>query len=288
VAVARDERGAVLGSLSRNQWRWVDRRGDLVVPQKVRESLRGCRNVRVLASPGVFGLSRVLPGLPWSYAVAPRRAPARTQAPPRHPVVVANVEPPAALRLEPPARLSTEDRERGTVVLQGRDATLSRVLEELPRATELEAYTHGMQKPNDAEGSYLVLTPDPARNGEYRLTGRDVQQLSLGGAPDVYLKACVAADAGFQSSEARSLASAFVEAGARSVFAATVSIPDVEADRFFNAVRERTRQGHPPAEALSEARAAFQREGRWREWMEDVVCLEPGTPAVEKKNGVDR
>jgi len=272
VAVARNEHGAFTGDFRESGWRWVDRRGDLVVPAEVQGALRGCPRVQVLASPGVFGLSRLLADVPWSYAVKQEHAP-RGQAPARR-LVVANTDLPSALKLDQLSPLSPDDREPGTVMLQHRAATLSNVKRELETATEVELYTHGNQKPNDAEGSYLVLTPDPAAGGEFRLTGRDVRGLKLEGAPLVFLKACVTADAGFQNFEARSLASAFVERGARATFASTVSIPDVDADRFFNAVRERTRKGTAPAEALFEARAAFKKDGRFQEWMDDVVCLE--------------
>ncbi|HEY8212059.1 MAG TPA: CHAT domain-containing protein [Myxococcaceae bacterium] len=274
VAVARDERGATVGAMAKSRWRWVDRRGDLLVPASVQDALRDCHQVKVLASPGVFGLSRVLPGLPWSYAVAQKRPLAPPNgAPPRRPVLVANIEPPAALRLSQPDPLRTDDREPGTTVLQGREATRSRVIQALKTATELEVYGHGMQKPNDAEGSYLVLAPDPEEQNEFRLTGRDIPPLE--GSPDVYLKSCFLANAGFQNAEAHSLASAFVERGARSVFAATVSIQDAGANSFFNEIRKLTRQGRAPAEALFEARASFRRDGHFQGWMDDVVCLEP-------------
>ncbi|HZN92206.1 MAG TPA: CHAT domain-containing protein, partial [Myxococcales bacterium] len=272
VAVAKDERGIMTGDFRKTGWRWVDRRGDLVVPAEVQGALRGCRHVQVLASPGVFGLSRLLSNVPWSYAVKQQHVP-RDRAPARR-LVVANTEPPSGLKLERISPLATGAQEAGMVALQHRTATLSNVKRELEAATEVELYTHGIQKPNDAEGSYLVLTPDPASGGEFRLTGRDVQSLKLDGAPLVFLEACVTADAGFQNHEARSLASAFVERGARATFASTVSIPDVDANRFFDAVRERTGRGLAPAEALFEARAAFKKDGRFQEWMDDVVCLE--------------
>jgi len=272
VAVGRDRSGAFTGSFSTG-WRWVDRRGDLAVPDEVQAALRGCPRVLVLASPGVFGLSRLLSSVPWSYAVKQEYTP-QGRLPPRH-LVVANTDPPPALKLEPLTPPSTSGQETGAVILQHWDATLDRVKQELQTATVVELYTHGIQKPNDAEGSYLVLTPDQRRDGEYRFTGREVQTLKLEGAPLVLLKACFPADAGFQNVKNRSLASAFVERGARAVFASTVSIPDVDADRFFNAIREGTQRGLAPAQALFEARAAFKHDGHFQEWMDDVVCLEP-------------
>jgi CHAT domain-containing protein len=191
-------------------------------------------------------------------------------------VVVANTDSPAALLLD---RLTPwRGRREGAVVLERGEATLTRVRRELPSATEIEFYTHGIQKLNDAEGAYLVLTPDAALKGEYRLTAADVRALSLDGAPYVYLKACVTADAGLQNDTNRSLASAFVERGARAVFASTVSIPDVDADRFFNAIREQIRQGASPAAALFNAREAARQgeDAEAQSWMDDVVCLQPG------------
>src|SRR6185295_16988520 len=86
---------------------------------------------------------------------------------------------------------------------------------------------------------------------------------------------CRAADAGSQNYSNRGLAEAFVERGARAVFAATVPIPDREADAFFNAIRERIRAGKAPAVALAEARAEYVAPGEATDWMADVVALEP-------------
>jgi len=269
----RDAAGAVDGAYTaRSEWRWLDGHGDALVPTKIQERLGGCEQVSVLASPGVFGFSRLLARIPWSYLVA--QVHAGQPGPSEHRLVVANTDPPESLRLE---RLNEWNgrRDASTRVLEHEAATLSRLKEELPGATDVELYMHGLQRAMDAEGPYLALTPDRKAGGEFKLTAQVLRPLELAGAPYVYLKACRAADAGSQNYSNRGLAEAFVERGARAVFAATVPIPDREADAFFNAIRERIRAGKAPAVALAEARAEYVAPGEATDWMADVVALEP-------------
>ncbi len=65
-----------------------------------------------------------------------------------------------------------------------------------------------------------------------------------------------------------------MEAGARGVLAATVEIPDLEAQAFFNAVRERMRSGAAPAVALRDERLRWLREGRGTKWLDGVLLFE--------------
>jgi hypothetical protein len=71
-----------------------------------------------------------------------------------------------------------------------------------------------------------------------------------------------------------SLPAAFITAGARGVLAATVEIPDLEAQDFFNAVRERMRSGATPAVALREERMRWLGEGKGATWVESVLLFE--------------
>jgi CHAT domain len=228
--------------------------------------------VSVLASPGVFGFSRLLARIPWSYLVA--QAYAAKPSASEHRLVVANTDPPESLRLEQLNEWSGRS-DASTRVLEHAAATLSRLKQELPGATDVELYMHGLQRAMDAEGPYLALTPDRDAGGEFKLTAQFLRPLELSGAPYVYLKACRAADAGLQNYANRSLAEAFVERGARAVFAATVPIPDREADQFFDNIRERIRAGKAPAVALAEARGEYIPAADEKDWISDVVALEP-------------
>jgi len=268
----RDAAGAVDGAYdARSEWRWLDGRGDTLVPKKIQERLGGCERVSILASPGVFGSSRLLARIPWSYLVPQVHAARPGSA--EHRLVVANTDPPPSLLLP---ELKWPGRPDPSIhLLEHETATLSRLRRELPAATDVELYMHGLQRSMDAEGPYLALTPDPDAGGEFRLTAQTLRPLELAGAPYVYLKACRAADAGFQNYANRSLASTFVERGARAVFAATVPIPNDEADWFFNDIRKRIRAGKSPAAALAEARDEHMSAGDAKEWISDVVALEP-------------
>lgn len=266
----RDARGTFFGAYGgSSKWRWLDGRGEELVPKELQEHLKGCPQVHVLASPGVFGVTRLLKDIPWSYLVAQTYV-AKPGSSDRR-LVVANTNPPATLLLSDVAPWPGL-RDTSIRILEHDSATLSRLMQELPVATDVEFYLHGLQRSTDAEGPYLALTPDPASNGEFRLTASVLWPLELAGAPYVYLKACRAGEAGFQNYANRSLASTFIERGARAVFAATVPIPDLGADPFFNDIRARIRSGKTPAVALAEARA---NSGDPQDWMSDVVALEP-------------
>jgi len=70
-----------------------------------------------------------------------------------------------------------------------------------------------------------------------------------------------------------SLPAAFLDAGARTVLAATVDIPDAEAGPFFIAVQERIRSGQSAAVALRDVRMEWLRE-RPESWARSVLVFE--------------
>jgi len=251
--------------------RALPQRLDGLVPEELVRSLRPCEQVEVLARPPLHGRAGLLPSeLAWSYLTSPP-APRRSQAGPAVHLVVSEVKLPSDMSLK---RLNdwtpTFGPDEKQIKLSGSEATPSRVLSEMKDATEIDLVTHGII--NDySDTSYLVLAEGPEGS---RLGVSKVRTASLLGAPFVVLAACHAAHTSALLPDPFSLPTAFIEAGARGVLAATVEIPDREAEAFFNAVREQLRSGVPPKLALRDERMRWLREGRGKQWLESVLLFE--------------
>ncbi|MCP3139269.1 CHAT domain-containing protein [Pyxidicoccus xibeiensis] len=227
----------------------TDARG--VVPDELVEALRACPQVDVVARPPLHGQAELLPpDVAWAYYVL-RPPPTRVPTVARSRLVVADVEAPSALGL-PPLGVWEQSPGEGTRVLSGSKATPSRVLEAMADATEIEVHAHGLVNPNVSEASLLVLSPESS--GRYALTAGEVQARALRGQPLVILAACRAAKGAPWMHERFSLPVAFIDAGARTVLAATVDVPDAEAGPFFNEVRGRIQRGQHAASALRDVR----------------------------------
>jgi tetratricopeptide (TPR) repeat protein len=240
-----------------------------VVPEALTAPLRACEQVSVLARPPLHGRASLLPDdLAWRYLVLPtaRTAPAAAST---QRLVVKDVEAPPALGL--PRLGAWEPAGEDVTVLSGADATPGRVLAAMTRAAEIEVHAHGLINPTLSEASLLVLSPDAS--GRYALTAREVREHRLEGRPLVTLAACRAAHTAPQVHEPFSLPVAFLEAGARTVLAATVDIPDAEAGPFFLAVQERIRAGQAAAPALRDVRMEWLR-GAPRSWVRAVLVFE--------------
>jgi CHAT domain-containing protein len=208
--------------------------------------------------------------LAWSYLTRTSAPRAPRPGPALH-LVVSDVELPSGTSLP---RLNTwvpdfgPDEQRLT--LSGAEATPSRVLGAMRDATEIDLAAHGIIN-GYANASYLLLASEP--DGP-ELDVLEVRAASLQGAPLVVLAACHAAHTAHVLHEPFNLPAAFIEAGARGVLAATVEIPDLEAGKFFNALRRRIRSGTPPAIALRDERAQWLREGRGALWLDGVLLFE--------------
>jgi CHAT domain-containing protein len=173
--------------------------------------------------------------------------------------------------LELPRLGAWEPADSGATVLSGASATPGRVLEAMTRATEIEIHAHGLINPTFSDASLLVLSPDAS--GRYALTAGEVRAHRLEGHPLVTLAACRAAHTGIQVHEPFSLPTAFLEAGASTVLAATVDIPDLEAGPFFLEVQERIRAGQSAAVALRDVRMEWlSREPE--SWVRSVLVFE--------------
>lgn len=243
-----------------------------LVPEELLRPLRACEQVAVLARPPLHGRSELLPvDMAWSYFTPRASALASPPVPPRR-LVVAEVQAPpelqlAALRLWRAPGLA----EAPSVELLGAQATPSRVLAEMRRATEIELHVHGLVRPEVSDAAVLVLSPEAG--GRYALQADELRGQRLEGAPLVLLAACRAAQSAPFLHEPLGLPLAFVEAGARTVLAATTDIPDQEAAAFFGAVRARMRAGSAPALALRDERAEWLRRGG-AEWVRHVLLFE--------------
>ncbi|MBZ4414973.1 CHAT domain-containing protein [Myxococcus sp. RHSTA-1-4] len=265
--------GELLGHFDESRRHPLPERLDGVVPEKLLAVLRGCSRVEVLARPPLHGRAGLLPPeLAWSYLTRTTPPPAQRTGPAVH-LVVSDV----AVELSPDSPLKRlnawtpgfgPDEQR--VTLSGTEATPHRVLAAMKDATEIDLVTHGIIS-GHANTSFLLLAPGP-EGAELRVP--QVRGASLRGAPFVVLAACHAAHTAYSFDSPFSLPVSFIEAGARGVLAATVEIPDLEAESFFNAVRERIRSGAPPAIALRDERVRWLGQKQGAAWLESVLLFE--------------
>lgn len=273
VVVARGPSGEVRGyhDASRREPLGDDLSG--VVPRELVAMLRRCPQVDVLAAPPLDSRAGLLPpDLAWRYRVGSAPvAPPASSLPPLN-VVVANVETPPSLRL---ARLppweSAPTPGGQTLELAALQATPSRVLEAMTRATHIEFHAHGMVDRSLSDATVIALAPE--YDGRFALTAEAIRRVRLEGAPLVLLGACSAARMPPLLHQTSSLPQAFVGSGARAVLAATVDIPNT-AGRFFQAVRERIQSGVNPAQALREERQRKLREDPSAHWVSRVLLYE--------------
>lgn len=244
-----------------------------LVPEAALRALGGCPEVAAFARPPLQGRVGLLPpDMAWSYRLRAQTPPAPTGSRAVH-LVVKDVAlaPERARELGTlnawPASFGEAEEQQ---VLQGAEATPARVLAAMQGATEIDLVAHGVLHPG-TDASYLVLAPE-ASGDELRAV--QIREQRLEQAPLVVLAACRAARGTPSLHDASGLPAAFVRAGARGVLAATREIPDLEAARFFNAVRERVRQGASPAAALRDERVQWLSEQKGRTWLESVSLFQ--------------
>jgi hypothetical protein len=114
----------------------------------------------------------------------------------------------------------------------------------------------------------LILTPDA--HGDYLLTAAKVRAARFSGAPVVVLAGCYAGRVQV-SAEPWSLATSFIEAGARVVIAPTEPIPDASATRVFQSLVEQIRAGVDPVDAVVAERTA---PGTAAAWLSSIVIFD--------------
>jgi len=260
VAIVRSASGQTSSVLST---RTLDMRADKLVGKDTVAALAGCKNVDVIARPPYNGMSRLLPDeIAWRYVTSRARSTAPSTG---ASLVVADVEPPAALGLP---HLASWSHETATT-LTGPSATPARVLDAIGQARDVTIHAHGFTAQGDA--SYLALSPDP--KGQYALTAREVSHAKLASSPLVILAACDSANAAQQFAARWSLPNAFLTAGARAVVAPTTAVPDQEAGPFFDQLRTRAAAGEPLAEVVRDLRKQWLAD-RKADWVRDVVVFE--------------
>ena len=242
------------------------------VPAAMAQALRPCESVEVLARPPLQGRADLLPpDVAWAYRVGPHST--RPSSLPPRKLVVTDIEPPEELRkiLPPLPTSAPAELSNDMTLLRGAEATPSRVLEAMTRATEIAIHTHGMIDQGVSDASFLVLSRDD--DGRFTLTAREVQEAHLEGHPMVLLAACYAGQTTPSLHESFGLPIAFLHAGARGVLAATEQIPDREAALFFEPVLARIQAGEAPAAVLRDARMAW-REQRGPGWVDKVLLFQ--------------
>ncbi len=270
--VVKGAAGTPLGYFEGNRTRPLPENLEGFVPAPALEALRGCEKVEVLAQPKLHGRSGLLPAdVAWSYRLSGGEVKESTRpARPIH-LVVTNVELPRE-RAEKLNRWNPRvGADEELVAVPGDQATPSRVLSEMEVAHEIDLVTHG--EPSSQFGAaYLHLVRDGEKGD--RLTAARIREQRLKGSPFVILAACYAARAAPVLHEHFSLPAALIDAGARGVIAATVQIPDKEADEFFNAIRARIREGTAPAVALRDERLKWQKQSPDATWPGSVLLFE--------------
>jgi hypothetical protein len=235
-----------------------------LIPPEIAAALAACPVVDVIARPPLHGMSRVLPDtIAWRYLS--RRVRPVAASPDRR-LVVADVEPPAALELPRLASWSSSgDR------LTGPAATPARVLAAIGAAGEVVVNAHGIVDVAQPDASFLALSP--GADGRFALTTGEVRKARFATSPLVILAACRSSRAAPVSHETWSLPAAFIYAGARGVVASTAPIPDGDAAEFFDVIRDHIRAGAPVAIAVRDARLQWIQRGR-ADWVRDVIVFE--------------
>lgn len=230
----------------------------------------GCEKVSVSAGYPLHGRAGWLPDeLAWTYAGGGQGGPVGKGPG----LVVHDVATPAALKL--PRVASWADAPRnGDTELTGDSATPERVLQAMKSASFIELHVHGQVNPAEADTAALLLAAD--ERGRFMLSAVDLRATKtlLEGSPVVVLGACRASSVAPFLHEPWSLPRAFLTAGARSVLAAPVDLPDGEARAFFVKVVARLRNGQDAATALRDERVQFLKEKPGASWVRSVLVFE--------------
>jgi cellulose synthase operon protein C len=239
-----------------------------LVSVDMRAGLARCDEIAVLARAPLHGRSDLLPSdLAWSYRsgrpVSDRPIDGRR-------VVISDVEPPAASGL---ARVGAwRSAEPPDLLLSGPAATPARTLAEMRDAGTIEIHAHGLVNLAISDASFLALSPEA--NGRYALTAADIRREKLRREPVVILGACHAARAASYHHRPWSLATAFIEAGARAVVASPDEIQDADAGEFFDQLRGRIQRGQSPAVALRDQRREWMKSHSASDWVKRLMVFQ--------------
>lgn len=147
----------------------------------------------------------------------------------------------------------------GTRPLTGADASVARVIRDIPRYDIVHIATHGIAERADASLSSLIF----GRAGDLpgALHVHEIAALRLTRRPVLVLAGCGTGAVTEASDSIRSIALAFLVAGSRSVIASLWDIDDVGTSAFSLAIHRSLRAGISAADALREAQIAAIRRG---------------------------
>ncbi len=280
VAIARDDLRlavAVRGPTGTVEGAYDERSlvqdGALLIPSRLQQVLAGCTAIRVLAQPPLTGTPRLLPPtLAWSYDVV---LSTQGQAPSGEPrrVIVTGAKAPQTLKLPPLADWELPEGSGGPQVarLHGSEANPRRVLAEIADATELQFHVHAITDTTLSDAPVLALSP--GGDGKWALTAEAIRANPLQRHPLVLLANCRSGNLADWMHEAWGLPTAFLQAGASTVVASSVDVPDREAVRFFDAVVARIRAGDTPVSAVAAERRSWLKD-QPESWVEDVLVFE--------------
>lgn len=227
----------------------------------------GCTRLSVSASYPLHGRAGWLPDdVAWAFS----RGRAVGVPVGNSTLVVRDVKTPPALGL--PALASWEDVARdGVVELSGEAATPRRVLEAMRHAALIELHAHAQVNLAEADTASLILAADD--DGRFTLDARRLVSSKLEAHPVVVLAACRASTVAPYLHAPWSLPNAFLTAGASSVIAAPVDLPDDEARIFFGAVVARLRAGQDAATAVRDERLSWLTQHR-ANWVRKVLVFD--------------
>jgi len=242
-----------------------------LIPVALRDRLRGCAEVDVIARPPIEGTPALLPAeIAWSYRSGIGRTSRKVEPASSARLVISNAAPPAELGL--PRLLPWRAAVAADVLLEGATATPSNVLGALATAGFVEIHAHGMMNAAVSDASFIMLSPDSG--GNYALTAAAIRKQRLAGRPVVILAACHAGVTASYRHEPWGLPAAFVAAGARAVIASPDVIADVDAGAFFDALRAKTEHGASPVLALHDVRAEWLVAHPEAAWLRSLIVFQ--------------
>lgn len=248
---------------------------DGFIPRQLLAGLEGCREIKVVARPPLWGRLYALPNrFAWSYLLLGRSP--SWQGVQRQGMRLIVQSPAMSSKLQhlglkvPRPIIPANPPPPGISVLQGLEATPNRILSELGNASDIDLVMQSRVDPRSGEASlYAAEGPE----GD-EITCTQVRATSLPNHPTVTLYGCFAAHTTPVLYGSRSLPAAFLLAGASVVFATDGDVSEEEAHMFFEDVRERMREGSSPALALNEVRQSWLSAKRGRHWIQNVLVFE--------------
>ena len=219
-----------------------------LAPAVLRERVRGCELVDVLALPPWLGVGPLLePTVPWRYVMGPHHVP---QPGPFRRVIFADPRPPSSLGL--PALAPWTAPLQQAELITGADATPERLAAAARDATILEIHAHTDRVP---ESDAPALALSPGRAG-WAVTAEAAREMRLDRAPIVILADCVGGVPARYRHISWGLPAGFLDAGASAVIAALAPIQDSEATAFFAGIVADLERGVAVTVAVARARAA--------------------------------